>query len=187
MPLAPLATDGDLLARGDVDGELDLALAVASAAIRDAAGGPISAVASTVTVSAPSGPLLTLPGPVTGVTEVLVDGAAVTDYRVVGNGLWRRGGWGCEPVPVTVTATFGLPEVPEDIVDLCCTLAQAWLSHQAGGGGSTAGVTSVAIDDARETYSDESAAAVSPVFIPKVTREWLAARFGGGPAVVETM
>jgi hypothetical protein len=76
--------------------------------------------------------------------------------------------------------------VPADIVDLTAQLATAWLRHQSEGGGSTAGLTSARLDDAAETYSAESAGQVSPVYIPAVTRQWLAARFGGGAMVVET-
>ena len=188
MALTPLASTADLAARGIVDGDLDTALAVASEAIRDAAGVPISSVTATITTPAPtSGHVLSLPSPVTAVTSVAVDGVTVSDYQNLGNGLWRRCGWSCEPVPVTVTATFGVTEVPADIVDLTCSLAKAWLDHQAAGGGSVAGLTSVRIDDAAETYSDEAAGQVSPVFLPRATREWLASRFGGSSFVVETL
>lgn len=189
MALAPLATVADLSARSADAGDhvkADTALAVASSAIREAAESAISAVTATVTVSAPSGRLLALPGLVRDVTAVTVDGAAVTDFQAVGNGLWRRNGWAAEPVPVTVTATFGTPAVPEDIIDMTCQLAISWLRHADEGGGSTAGLSSAAIDDAREGYTDEAAGQVSPVFIPKATRDWLASRFGGGASVVET-
>jgi hypothetical protein len=86
-----------------------------------------------------------------------------------------------------VTFTHGLAVVPADIVDLTCVLAKAWLDHVADGGTSTAGLKSVRIDDAAEGYTDEAAGQVSPVFIPEVTRRWLAARFSGGVAVVETL
>lgn len=187
MALAPLAETTDLPTVWQSHDDADRALVVASASVRDAAGVPISEVEATVTTPAPvSGQILSLPGPITAVESVLVDGVAVTDYQNLGNGLWRRR-WACEPVPVTVTATFGLAEVPADIVDLTCQLAVAWLQHQAEGGGSTAGLTSVRLDDAAEAYSDESAGQVSPTYIPEVTRNWLAARFGGGVAVVETL
>lgn len=188
MALDPLATVADLPTVWQAHADAERALAIASASIRDAAGVPISEVDATITTPAPvSGTILGLPGPVTDVSAVLVDGVAVTGYQNLGNGLWRRCGWGCEPVPVSVTATFGLAEVPADIVDLACQLAVAWLQHQAEGGGSTAGLTSAAIDDARETYSDEFAGRVSPTYIPETTRAWLAARFGGGVFVVETL
>lgn len=187
MALAPLAvvTDLPLVWRTHVDNVT--ALDIASAAIREAAGSAIGEVVGTVTVPAPTGRLLSLPGPIRSVTAVTVDGTAVTDYRNVGNGLWRRYGWHCEPVEVSVTATFGLGEVPGDIADMCAQLAVAWLQNRDEGAGSTAGLKSVRIDDAAETYSDEAAGHVSPVFIPEVTRNWLRARFSGGVTVVETL
>lgn len=191
MALDPLATTTDLSARGVTTpaGSLALALAIASAAIRDAAGVVISEEDSTITVPAPGGKLLSLPGPVTAVDAVTLDGTllSVDDYEVLPNGLWRHCGWGCAPVPVEVTYTHGLTAVPVDIVDLTCQVAIAWLNHLALGGGSTAGLKSAKIDDAAEAYTDEDAGQISPVYIPEVTRQWLASRFGGGPSVVETL
>lgn len=188
MALAPLASVTDLPSIWQGAGDADKALDVASAAIRDAAGSAIGVLTSTVTMTGHQGRLLRFPGPVTAVTSVLIDGTAVTDYRVLPEGLWRNCGWdkGCGPVPVTVALTHGLTAVPTDIVDLCVQLAVAWLQHLEQGGGSTAGLTSVRLDDAAETYSDESSEYVSPVYIPDATCRWLAARFGGGVAVVET-
>jgi hypothetical protein len=189
MTLTPLATTADLLARNVDPGalDLDLALSVATAAIRDAAGAAITRETSTVQVTAPSGNLLGLPGPVISVASVLHRGAAVTDFEVLPNGLWRHCGWGYAPKPVTVTYTHGLAVVPADLVDLTCQLAIAWLDHMSSGGGSTAGLTDVAIDDARESYDAESAGQISPAYIPAATREWLARRFGGGVAMVDTL
>lgn len=183
MALAPLAAEADLPA--GTTGDVARALRVASAAIRDAAQSVISGTDATVTVPATQGNLLRLPGPVQAVTEVTVDGTAVTDYQVFGEGLWRRCGWGTEPVPVAVTGSFGLADVPDDIIDLTVQLALAWLAHMATGGGSTAGVASARIDDAAETYTEEASGQVSPLFIPEATRTWLASRFGGGVEVVE--
>jgi hypothetical protein len=84
-----------------------------------------------------------------------------------------------------VTYTHGLATVPADIVDLTCSLAKAWLDHIAAGGGSVAGLASVRLDDAAESYTDEAASQISPAFIPEATRTWLAGRFGGGVEVVE--
>lgn len=193
MALDPLATTADLSARGitEPSGSLAKALDVASAAVRDAAGATISAETSTVVVNAGWGNLLSLPGPVTAVSAVLVDGYSINsaEYEVLPNGVWRRCGWAVcgRPVPVTVSYTHGLATVPEDIVDLTCNLAKAWLDHIASGGGSTAGLKSVRLDDAAEVYSDEAAGQVSPTYIPEATRNWLARRFGGGVEVVETL
>lgn len=191
MALAPLASTADLSDRGITTGNLAKALDVASAAVRDAAGSAISEETSTVVVNAGRGNLLGLPGPVTAVTSVSVDGTALVadDYEVLPNGLWRFCGWTVcgRPVQVSVVYTHGLAAVPDDIIDLTCMLAKAWLDHVAAGGGSTAGLTSARVDDAAETYSDESAGQISPVYIPEVTRNWLARRFGGGVEVVETL
>jgi hypothetical protein len=189
MSMTSLAGPADLPFIWQSDPDAQTALDVASAAIRDAAGSAIGVLTSTVTVTGHEGRMLRLPGPVTAVTAVAIDGRSVTDYKAIPEGLWRHCGWtwGCGPVPVTVTLTHGLAEVPADIVDMCAQLAAAWLQHNESGGGSTAGLKAAAIDDASETYTDESAGQISPVFIPKATRDWLAARFGGGPAVVESV
>lgn len=201
MALDSLAGVVDLPEVWQADDNAQRALDVASAAIRDAAGVPISQVTATVTIPAPMGRLLTLPAPLTAVTAVSIDGRVLTstDYRVLGNGLWRRQGWSrtCQtgwgdaydhdPAPVAVSCTFGLPESPVDVADLCVQLATAWLQHQSDGGGSTAGLTSVKLDDAAEAYTAEASGQVSPVFIPEVTRNWLARRFGGGAFVVEML
>lgn len=179
MDLSPLATAADLPAAYASNDLALAALQVASSAIRDAAGAPISPGESTVTVSAVHGQLLRLPGIVRDVSSVVMDGQAVTDYIVMAEGLWRDCGWGHRPVPVVVTYTHG-HSVPEDIVHLCAQLAVAYIDHIAAGGGSLAGVKSVSLDDASETYTDEAAALVSPAEIQQSTRRWLRARFGGG-------
>lgn len=185
MALAPLATVADLSARGITAGEsADTALKVASAAVREAADAVISRTTTTLTFSARHHTFLPLPGPVTAVSEVTVGGAAVTAYELEVDGLHYSRGWGAGDV--SVTFTHGLAEVPADIVDLTCNLAKAWLDHVAAGGGSTAGLISVRLDDAAEGYTDEAAGQVSPVFIPKATCDWLRARFGGGATVVST-
>lgn len=190
MVLDSLAIAADLPTRWAVHPDAGTALDVASAAIRDAAGSVISRTTATVTVVAGMSRLLPLPGPVTSVTSVSVDGTvlASTDYRVLPEGLWRSRGWSlCGPLPVEVTYTGGLVEVPADIMDLCVQLAVSWLTHQEAGGGSTAGLRSAALDDAKEEYTSEAAGQVSPVFIPEVTRRWLAARYGGGVSIVESV
>jgi hypothetical protein len=205
--LPPLADTADLPDQWASSPKAARALAVASSAIREAAGSPISQVTATVTVDGGPGRLLKLPGPLIrgSVTSVLVDGQPTSRYRVVAEGLWREDGWlsyldvsgsgygsgysyGAPghrpPAEVAVTYTFGLSAVPDDIVDLCAQLAVAWLQHDAAGGGSNAGVQAVRLDDAQETYTAEAAGQVSPVFIPEITCDNLAARFGAGGAVV---
>lgn len=189
MALASLAAVADLPAAWSVDADAQRALDVASAAIRDAADSIIGPQqVSTVTVEGTDGRVLRLPGPVIAVTSVTIDGTARDSdcFEVMANGLWSSAGWGCAPVPVSVTYTVG-GEVPADVADMCVQLAVSWLQHRNEGGGSTAGLKSVRIDDAAESYTDEAAGQISPVFIPAATRNWLRARFGGGAAVVETL
>lgn len=187
MSLDPLADVSDLPLVWRTNTDVDRALRVASAAVRDAAGVAIGEETSTVGTNGGPENLLRLPGPVTAVASVLLDGTAVTDFEVLPNGLWRHCGWGRFPCPITVTYTHGLAPVPDDIVDLVAQLAVAWLLHQSEGGGSTAGLTSARLDDAAEGYNDESAGHVSPVYIPEIDRQWLARRFGGGVEVVSTL
>lgn len=195
MALDSLADIADLPPVWQAEQDAQKALDVASAAIREAAGSAIGVLTSVVTLTGTTMRLLRVPGPIGAVTAVLVDGVAVTDYKALPEGLYRHCGWGGRdswtgargPSLVTVSLTHGLTDVPADIVDLCLQLAVAWLQHNEGGGGSTAGLTSAKLDDAAETYSDESSGQVSPVYIPDATRQWLAARFGGGLAVVETV
>lgn len=187
MALAPLASVPDLPESWQLSTRAAKALGIASSAVRDAADSAISEVIGTITITAPAGSVLGLPALARDVTAVTIDGTTVTDYRNLGTALWRAVGWASEPVPVTVTGTFGLPAVPDDIVDLTVQLAVAWLQHDEQGGGSTAGLLAVGLDDASERYSDEAAGQVSPVFIPEATREWLRSRFSGGVVVVETL
>jgi hypothetical protein len=184
MALAPLATAADLDVKGVevTNTELvNLMLAAASSVIRDAAGSTISQATSTVSVLAPQGRWLTLPGPVTAVTSVLIDGTAVTDWKLVGGMLWRSCGWAeCEPVPVTVAFTHGLIEVPADIVNLCADLAKLGI-EAATQDAVPAGVvsTSYTIDDYTERlqYAEDPRSLME---LADVTKAWLASRFGSG-------
>jgi len=186
VALEPLATVADLAALGLVleDGEQTIAesyLAVASTAVRDAAGSPISQTTSTVKLEGDCAQRLRLPGgPVTGVTSVTLDGKAVTDWRLVSDRLWRHGGWG--GFEVAVTQIHGLPEVPADIVDLVGRLvAGALASYRAEDGGASLGtqvVTSERIGDYAVTYGGDGLA--TDMELPSYLRERLAARFGGG-------
>ena len=189
MALDPLATATDLQTRGADVTDIDrayMALSAASEAVRDAAGCPISEVSATISIPAPAPcePWLDLPGAVTDVESVAVDGEAVTTYVRQGSSLWLSGGWRStwEPVNVDVEATFGYAEVPADIVSLVCDLAHASLLQDAP---VAAGVASVAIDDYRESYATGADAQVSVLEIPERTRAWLRQRFGATSFVVQ--
>lgn len=196
MALDPLATTADVTDLG-YTGEttgIDRFLAAASAEVRDAAGSPISQVTSTVKLTGYLGDdYLELPGPpVVSVAAVSIDGEAVNadHYRLVGNRLWRAGGWSGSytPAEVQVTYTHGFAEVPADIKDLVCRMVIAALSAAADGGEGLAinngGIQSETIDGATTTYatSGDSTEAVTEMTLPARTRDRLRARFGGGAA-----
>lgn len=192
MALAPLATVADLALRG-VDttntAQADALLAAASEAVRDAAGSTISTTTSTVTLMPNSGHWLDAPGAVSEVASVSIDGAAVTDFRVIGGRIWREAGWltGGWHAPVTITYTHGLADVPADIVDLVCSLvAGAMRAAEDDAYDSHRDLTYESIDDYRRGFQQGDDALTSPFELPQRTREWLRARFGGGVAVVGT-
>ncbi|MGW3674633.1 hypothetical protein [Streptomyces sp. NPDC005166] len=188
MALAPLATVADLTARGvTVDpsevAAVTLYLGVASTLVRDAAGSPISATVSTVKLEGRGGRLL-LPGsPVTGVSAVLADGVAVSDYRLLSGALTRACGFaeGCE---FEVTYTHGLSAVPADIVDMVCRLAGQELAALRSGEASSRAITTERIGDYSVTYSD---AETGTMLLTDFQRARLAARFGGGAVVVRSL
>lgn len=196
MALAPLATVADLTARGvavapDEDPIVQTYLDVASAAVRGAAGSPISQTTSTVALEGTPQVWLHLPGgPVTAVTDAALDGRPVTDWRLRTGQLWRGCGWqsGYGPSEVTVTYTHGLPTVPADIVDLVCRIAAATLvayrSQPDGEGLAAKDIRSERIGDYAVTYGD--AGLITEVELPDYLRARLAARFGGGVAVVKS-
>jgi hypothetical protein len=194
VALTDLAAVADLNARGidTSDGPLVTALlASASAAVRDAAGVPITEITATIVLSTPEGRRLRLPGPVRSVAAVLLDGEALTDWTLRGGDLWRAEGWQCRgdiPSEAEVTLTFGLPEVPADIVDLVCLLVGAGVKLAAEEYAARAGVIGVTerVDDYQYgvQYAQGEAATVSPMELPERTRAMLARRFGGGATMV---
>ncbi len=190
MALQPLATVADLTARGlTVDPSetaiVGVYLDVASTAVREAAGSPISQTTSTITLEGEPGQWLTLPGlPISAVSSVKVDGETVTDWRLRTERLWRAAGWtGCDgPSEVEVTYTHGLAVVPADIVDLVCRMVAAALasyrSEDGGTGLATGNITSERIGDYAVTYGNDGR--ITEMDLPQYWRERLAARFGGG-------
>ncbi|QDH92113.1 head-tail adaptor [Streptomyces phage Dubu] len=185
MALPTLATVADLEARGVTIEPSEVAavnvyLDVASTLVRDAAGSPISQTTSTVVLEGEPGPRLFLPGPpVRSVSAVLVDGQAVTGWKLASGALVRAAGWrpGPDPSEVTVTYVHGLPTVPSDIVDLVCRLVgQALVSYRSGETLSRA-VQTERIGDYQVTYADTETGTMS---LTSFQRDRLAARFGGG-------
>ncbi|MCI3271020.1 hypothetical protein [Streptomyces cylindrosporus] len=197
MALAPLASITDLEARGVtvaagevgfVNGSLDSA----SSVIREAAGSPISEATSTVDLEGDTETRLRLPGlPIRSVSSVLLDGVAVTDWKLRSGALWRACGWrpGCDPANVTVTYVHGLPEVPADIVDLVCRMVgQALLVFRESDDALTAladkPLSQERIGDWSATYS--FAPDYSVMELPEKIRNRLAARFGGNAQAVKS-
>jgi len=196
MTLAALATVADLAARGlTVTAEettvAETYLSVASTAVREAAGVPISQTTSTVALEGPAAQWLSLPGPpVLSVASVTLDGETVTDWRLISSRLWRACGWSptCEPSELEVTQTHGLADVPADIVDLVCRIAATALADYRAdpeGVGLAAGdIRSERIGDYSVTYGSEGL--ITSMELPDYLRERLAARFGGGVALLRS-
>ncbi|MGH3599809.1 MAG: hypothetical protein ACRDQH_05960, partial [Pseudonocardiaceae bacterium] len=164
---------------------------VASAAVRQPAGVPIVQATSTVKLMGKPGRWLPLPGPpVTAVSAVELDGEAITDARLISDQLWRANGWMAicgEPSEVTVTQTHGLSEAPADIVDLVCRLVAAalvaWRSQPAGEGlAATGNKVQESLGDYAVTYGSDGR--ITEMTLPESIRRQLAARFGGGVAVI---
>jgi hypothetical protein len=139
----------------------------ASSLIRFTIGQTLTAVtADSITLEAPSGAWLDLPQrPVTNVESVLSDGVPVTDYKLIGNRLWRVGGWGRRfwygmwlrnvPYPHTVTVVYdhGYAAGDEHLnlaKGVCCTLASQAIVQPAGN------VQSEAIDDYKVVFRPNS-------------------------------
>lgn len=194
MALDPLASVADAQELGLTveEGEEALVeryLRAASAAVREAAGVPISQVTSTVELEGRGEVWLRLPGPpVTAVSEVMLDGAAVTDWRLRSGWLWRRSGWqsGRGPSEVEATYTHGMPTVPEDIVMLVCRIVAATLNAYRDGvdgeGLAAGAVTQERIGDYSVSYGDGGL--ITETDLPDYLRARLRARFGGGAAMV---
>lgn len=196
MALTTLATVADLEARGLAveAGETAMVavyLDVASTAVREAAGCPISQTTSTLTLEGEADQRLRLPGPpVTAVALVELDGVAITDWRLRSGTLWRAAGWTAAdgPSEVEVTYTHGLPTVPADIVDLVCRIAAATLvayrAEDDGTGLAARDVRQERIGDYSVTYGDDGL--ITEMELPGYLRERLAARFGGGASLVRS-
>lgn len=191
MALPNLAVSADLLARGVTPTDTHTTmLTVASAIVRGAAGSPILATTSVVTLwGLDSSHWLDLPGsPVTAVTTVVHDGDTLTandDYKLVDGRLWGAFPWGddCEPRKVVVTLSHGFAVVPAHIVQLVCDLAIAGTSA-ASEGAHDPRVVAERIDDYAVTFAPGAEAVASAVELPALTKAWLRSQFGGGVSVV---
>ena len=163
------------------------ALDAASAAVRDAAGVPISRAVSDLVIPVVScGQWLDLGvAPVVSVAGVELNGVPVTDWSLVNGVLWRAGGWGSLPDVVAVTVTHGYDPVPADIVLLVCELAGAVVAAAGEGGGveTRLGVQSERIDDYSVSFETGQGGSASLLDLPERARAALRRRFGGGAFV----
>lgn len=186
MALAPLIAAADLSARGITSSAAVEDINAASAAIREAAGCAITRETSTVTMPAEVSRRFELPArPVVSVSSVLLDGEAVTDYVLRGSSIWRETSWsapGAIPSELTVTFTHGWASVPEDIVDLACSLVAGAEAERDGG--PRRGVAYERIDDYQVGYvQDAKAERVSAFELPERTVAMLRRRFGARSVV----
>ena len=100
-----------------------------SAAVRDAAGCPITRGEYTVTIPGETSRRLDLPmRPVISVSRVLMDGEQTGDWKLLGNALYRESLWSLPnmaPRSITVTMLAGYDPIPPDIVRLVCSMVAA--------------------------------------------------------------
>ena len=189
MALDPLATVADLSAY-NVDTTnatlVDRLLGAVSEAVREAAGTPISAVTSTVTLTGSQERWLALPGgPVTAVTSVSLDDEVLTDWRLRDGRLWRRCGWqsDCGPSDVEVTYSHGLATVPADVVRLVCMYVAAGVAQSSGDSYGDRNKAYERIDDWQVGFRQGGDEVVDHTELTERTKADLAARFGGGAYV----
>ncbi len=197
MALEPLAGVADLRARRidttDADRTQTL-LTAASASIRDAAGCSITRATSTVRLWTEASRRIELPArPVHTVTAVVLDDVPVTNYKLRGSSLWRDTYWqhpGAIPAELVVTFDHGWDDVPQDIVDLCCSLVAAGLAAAANESGAYnpgRGIAYERVDDYQYGKTQGQDEIISPMELPERTRQALRTRFGTVGAVVGTV
>lgn len=173
--MEPLATAADMAARNIApDRYTTVALAAASAAVREAAGVPISSVTATVVVPGTYGAYLELPSPLIAATNVSIDGVGAGTFQVRSTCLYRSGGWGGPSSQVQATITTGAT-VPEDIKQLVCELAVLTTASDP----LDPRVASESIDGAFTSYRNDVTS--SSIELPEATKRSLRARFSGSP------
>jgi hypothetical protein len=131
--MAQYATAAELASylEQDVDtSSANQALTIASDVFCDEAGTRFESNNATFTVQAQGRWYVVLPlGPVISVTSVTVNGVAVTDYTVIGDRLFRRGGFGVwgvfPPDRLDVTYTYGYTAVPDRVKGAVLEIAKS--------------------------------------------------------------
>lgn len=187
--MEPLATIEDLDAYGfDTTNQAlaDALLAAVSAAVRDAAGTPISVVDTTVTLAGTREQFIRLPGaPVREVRTVSLDGKPVDDFKLRGDRLWRPAGWTGQHADVEVDFTFGLDPVPADIVKLVCMFVGVGLTAAASDEGLVRdrAMAYESIDDYRYGLRQGDDEIVDQTDLPARVKRALHERFSGAADV----
>jgi hypothetical protein len=122
----------------DEERQAQQAVLIASEAVRSTTGQVFTSGTSTVNLPVPDGQWLALPQrPVTGVTSVTLDGAALVegvDYTRVGDRLFRYSGWqsyGFGPPVVTVAYSHG-GVVPDDVLGAVLAVAADLFDNPLG-------------------------------------------------------
>lgn len=163
--------------------EAEALLESVSAAVTAAAGTPIIKGTYTVHLTGETSRKQDLPcKPVHSVQKVLINGEEITDYKLLGNALYREEQWSGTGIPNTVTVTFtaGLERVPEDIIRLVCILVAAGLNQSSGDSITLhRGEAYERIDDYQIGYTQGGNEILDSAELPEATRQMLRARFGG--------
>ena len=154
-----------------------------SAAVRDAAGCPITRGEYTVTIPGETSRRLDLPmRPVISVSRVLMDGEQTGDWKLLGNALYRESLWSLPntvPCSVTVTMLAGYDPIPPDIVRLVCSMVAAGLVQQSNGGpGAHRDESYARIDDVQIGYRQGDSEIIDALELPEGTKRALRNRFG---------
>lgn len=189
--LPPLATLGDLSARGLPVAPADLAnalLASVSAGVREAAGAAISRATTTLELAGTREQFLPLHvSPIVSVSDVTLDGAAVSDWKLRDGRLWRAAGWGAQHRDVTATVTHGYDPVPADIVNLVCAFVGAgMIAAEEGSLVRDRGISYERIDDYQYGLRSGDDEIVDITGLPERVKGSLRARFQGQTHVIGT-
>lgn len=164
-----LATEEDLaslMQRLDIDAyTATMLLEIATGVIQDIAGNRIVQVTDTAVIDILDlDQWLELPQrPVNSVTTVVLDGVAITDWKLIRQKLWRLVGWlqsYAQPSQAVITYAHG--NAP-DSQYLQLGRGMALSLAQIGYGNTNPAVASVAIDDYKVTYAEALARMVDAV------------------------
>ncbi len=177
-----LATPQDLasLLQKDLDAATaTLLVEISTAAVQATVGQRLVQVADdSIVLLGDTGSWLVLPQrPVTAVTSVTLDGAAVTDWVRFGARLFRRDGWAAcasEPSTVEVVCSHGYPPGAQELQlarGACLSIIRDWYDNPSS-------TTSVKIDDYAETFSAMAATLEASPYLRAALRRQYGQRGG---------